>query len=93
MPKKIKKPSQSEPRPDLIISEDEFIAQTRRPALDGNRRKFVVDGFARGLSLETLLRGSGFTAKQLFEILRLDEIAERKTFERLTEIQDKRLKP
>ncbi len=82
----------SKPRPDINLKDNEFIAAIDRPAF-GGRRQWALDGFARGLPLESLLQGSGFTPKQLFEILGLDAVAEHKHYERLTEIHEKRNKP
>lgn len=78
------------PRLDIELRDADpstYLAETRRPVLDGDRRRFVVDGYARGLSLEALMRGTNYTPAQLFDILGLDKVARHGEFERLTEVR------
>ena len=79
-------------RPDLLFKEEEYIEKTQKPDFDLSRAERVIRGYKRGLPLESLMRSTGFTPKQIFHLLGLDEVTETQKFQKLTETYEKRQK-
>lgn len=91
MPKK-KPEAVPSPRPDVNLKDADYIATVKKPNLELSRAERVIDGHKRGLPLESLMRSTGFTPKQVFALLGKDEVAEAKQFEKLNEVYEKRIK-
>jgi hypothetical protein len=72
-------------REDVAISRAEpssYLAKTQRPNLQ-DRERHVIEGHARGLSMESLIRNSGYPVRTIYAILHKDPLDNMDEFHRL----------
>ncbi len=72
-------------RPDLSTArqpESTYLAKTNRPNLQ-DRERHVVEGHARGLSLESLIRNSGYPVRTIYALIGRDPLENMDEFNRL----------
>jgi hypothetical protein len=78
-------PPTPKPRSDLTtarVPESSYLAKVQRPNLQ-DRERHVVDGFKRGLSLESLIRNSGYPVRTIYAIINKDPFENPDEFHRL----------
>ncbi len=82
-------PSKTKPTPktraDVTNSRADpstFIAKVQRPNLQ-DRERHVVEGHARGLSLESLIRNSGYPVRTIYALIGRDPLQNMDEFNRL----------
>jgi hypothetical protein len=72
-------------RDDVAISRADpstYISKIDRPNLQ-DRERHVIEGFKRGLSLESLIRNSGYPVRTIFSIIGRDPLENPDEFNRL----------
>jgi hypothetical protein len=72
-------------RTDVAISRADpstYISKIDRPNLQ-DRERHVVEGYARGLSLESLIRNSGYPVRTIYSIINKDPHENPDEFHRL----------
>jgi hypothetical protein len=78
-------PPKPKPRSDLSTArqdESTYITKVQRPNLQ-DRERHVIEGFKRGLSLESLIRNSGYPVRTIFSIIGRDPLENPDEFNRL----------
>jgi hypothetical protein len=72
-------------REDVAIGRDDpstYMAKTQRPNLQ-DRERHVIEGHARGLTMESLIRNSGYPVRTIYAILNKDPLENSDEFNRL----------
>ncbi len=72
-------------REDVSIGRAEpssYLAKVPRPNLQ-DRERHVIEGHARGLSLESLIRNSGYPVRTIYAIINKDPLENPDEFNRL----------
>jgi hypothetical protein len=72
-------------REDVAISRADpssYLAKTQRPNLQ-DRERHVIEGHSRGLSMESLIRNSGYPVRTIYAILNKDPLENSDEFNRL----------
>ncbi len=72
-------------REDVAISRADpssYLAKVQRPNLQ-DRERHVVEGFKRGLSLESLIRNSGYPVRTIYALINRDPLENMDEFNRL----------
>lgn len=87
MPKK-KTNERPSPRPDLLLKESDYIEKIKRPNFEITRDERLRDGHRRGLPMANLMKSSGYTPRQLFSKLGLDEAENYKIYDELCRVYD-----
>jgi hypothetical protein len=83
--KRIPLPEPPKPRADLTtarVPESSYLAKVQRPNLQ-DRERHVVEGHARGLTIEALIRNSGYPVRTIYAILNKDPLDNMDEFNRL----------
>jgi hypothetical protein len=72
-------------REDVAMSRADpstFIATTKRPNLQ-DRERHVIEGHARGLTIESLIRNSGYPVRTIYALINRDPLDNMDEFNRL----------
>jgi hypothetical protein len=72
-------------REDVAISRAEpssYLAKTQRPNLQ-DRERHVIEGHARGLTMESLIRNSGYPVRTIYALINRDPLENMDEFNRL----------
>jgi hypothetical protein len=72
-------------RTDVAISRADpstYISKIDRPNLQ-DRERHVIEGFKRGLSLESLIRNSGYPVRTIYALINRDPLDNMDEFHRL----------
>jgi hypothetical protein len=85
-----KQAKQASTRPDVATArqpESSYIAQTRKPNLQ-DRERWCIEAYERGVSLEDIVRGSGYPVTTIYRLCGLDMGTDRKRYDDLVRMRN-----